>query len=83
MTDGDRKKLDGALAQARATQAVLTGLLLAMKGRGDYVMVYKEAFDLAAESFTILAMNKDPAIAADAALALKGVDDMRRTAIGD
>jgi hypothetical protein len=77
MTDDE---MQNTLAQARATQSVLTSLLIVLQKRGEVELV-KEAFDLAGETYTVASLSKDKALRTRATRVLQVVDDMRKAVI--
>jgi hypothetical protein len=77
MSDSD---IENALAQARGAQSVLLGLLIALQGSGQSVIV-KKAFDIAGDTFTAASMSADKAMSRQASAALQVIDHMRQTVI--
>lgn len=81
MSDEDRDLIENAWAQASAAQAVLLGLLIALKRR-DQTEVIEEAFHIAGETFVQASLLPMQSVSRPATRALQVVDHMRKTVVG-
>jgi hypothetical protein len=77
MTPEEREVLENAVAQGRATQLVLAGLLDAMRRGLDPEEAVNFAFHLAGETATTLSMSTDKTLSTAGTRSLQAIDHLR------